>query len=154
MARHLPALEMDAWQAFLRAHYAIVRALDAVMTRRTGLTLSAFEVLRWLEREPEAGLRMSELADLVLLSRSGVTRLVDHLEDRGLLCRVRCESDQRGYSAVITEEGRAALRDASKVHFDEVQKIFTGRLSEQDLAALVRILGRVAAHAEDAPPDR
>ncbi|HVM34770.1 MAG TPA: MarR family winged helix-turn-helix transcriptional regulator [Actinomycetota bacterium] len=151
MVEQLPPLQLEAWQGFLRAHYAIVRALDAVLIRRVGLSLSAFEVLRWLEREPETGLRMSDLADLVLLSRSGVTRLVDQLEARGLLRRVRCETDQRGYSAVITSDGCEALAAAADVHFREVQAIFTGRLDDDDLAALVRILGRVASQAEKAP---
>jgi DNA-binding MarR family transcriptional regulator len=94
---------------------------------------------------------MSDLADLVLLSRSGVTRLVDQLEARGLLRRERCETDQRGYSAVITAQGCAALAAAADVHFREVQSIFTGRLDDDDLGALVRILGRVGAQAAEAP---
>lgn len=147
MAEYLRDEEMEAFAAFLRAHYQVVRHVDAVLARETRLTLSAFEVLRWVERAGPRGLRMSELADLVLLSRSGITRLVDQLVERGILERVRCPTDQRGWLAMLTDEGRRVLEETAVVHFEEIRKSFTGRLTDDELRALTAILGRIGEEA-------
>ena len=94
----------------LRAHAELTRELDAELAREHNLPLSSYEVLLFLADAPEGRMRMAELADSVLLSRSGLTRLVDRLEREGLLKRERCESDARGYFAEITPKGRAPLR--------------------------------------------
>jgi DNA-binding MarR family transcriptional regulator len=141
--RGLTKREDRAWRAFLRAHYQIVRKLDAVLLNEEGMSLSAFEVLRWLDQAPGGRMRMSELAGSVLLSRSGVTRLVDNLVAEGLIERQRFEGDARGSEAVLTEKGRQRLEDISRVHFDGVKEFFTGRLNESELDALADLLGKL-----------
>jgi DNA-binding MarR family transcriptional regulator len=120
----------------LRAHAELTRALDAELTREHDLPLSSYEVLLFLGDSDEGRMRMSELADSVLLSRSGLTRLVDRLERQGLLRRERCESDARGLFAEITDEGRAAFAEARKTHLDGVRRLFLDRFSRDELRTL------------------
>ena len=94
----------------LRAHSALTKLLDAELVREHGLPLSSYEVLLFLADSPQGQMRMSELADGVLLSRSGLTRRVDRMERDGLLCREPSEDDARGWFAVITPEGPAAVQ--------------------------------------------
>jgi DNA-binding MarR family transcriptional regulator len=120
----------------LRAHAELTRALDAELTREHDLPLSSYEVLLFLGDSDEGRMRMSELADSVLLSRSGLTRLVDRLERQGLLRRERCASDARGLFAEITDEGRAAFAEARKTHLDGVRRLFLDRFSRDELRTL------------------
>jgi DNA-binding MarR family transcriptional regulator len=128
--------ELAAWRGMLRAHSALTRELDAELAREHDLPLSSYEVLLFLNDSPEARIRMSELADSVLLSRSGLTRLVDRLERQGLLKRERCESDARGLFAEITPEGRRVFAAARKTHLDGVRRLFLDRFSPDELRAL------------------
>ena len=102
----LTGAELGAWRGLLRVHARLTKALDAELLREHDLPLSSYEVLLFLADAPDGRLRMAELAEGVLLSRSGLTRLVDRMEREGLLRRERCEDDARGYNAVITEPGR------------------------------------------------
>jgi DNA-binding MarR family transcriptional regulator len=120
----------------LRAHAALTRALDAELTREHDLPLSSYEVLLFLNDSDEGRMRMSELAESVLLSRSGLTRLVDRLERQGLLRRERCASDARGLFAEITDEGRAAFAEARKTHLDGVRRLFLDHFSRDELRTL------------------
>jgi DNA-binding MarR family transcriptional regulator len=120
----------------LRAHAELTRALDAQLTREHKLPLSSYEVLLFLADAPEGRMRMSELAESVLLSRSGLTRLVDRLEREGLLKRERCESDARGLFAEITPEGRELFDAARRTHLDGVRALFLDRFSRDELRAL------------------
>src|SRR5947209_20272925 len=104
--------ELAAWAGFLRTHARLVRELDDELIAAHGLALSSYDVLVQIASSPERRLRMSELADAVLLSKSGLTRLVGRLVDQGLLERVGCENDARGAYAVITELGARRLREA------------------------------------------
>jgi DNA-binding MarR family transcriptional regulator len=128
--------ELAAWRGMLRAHSALTRALDAELAREHDLPLSSYEVLLFLNDSDEGRMRMSELADSVLLSRSGLTRLVDRLERQGLLKRERCESDARGLFAEITPEGRRAFAAARKTHLDGVRRLFLARFSPDELRTL------------------
>src|SRR3954454_10750472 len=105
-------LELDAWRGFLRTHAPLVRELDDELTERHGLPLSSYDVLVQLDEAPEGRLRMSSLADAVLLSRSGLSRLVTRLEGQGLIERAECPNDARGAFAAITNAGRARLDEA------------------------------------------
>lgn len=134
----LTRLELEAWAGFLRAHMAVTRELDEELRHAEGLSLSEYDVLLQLADAPEGRLRMAELADAVLLSRSGLTRLVDGLERKGLACRKRCPDDARGLHAVITDEGLAVRRRASRTHLAGVRERFLGRLSENQLHHLAR----------------
>jgi DNA-binding MarR family transcriptional regulator len=120
----------------LRAHAELVRELDTELAREHDMPLSSYEVLLYRNDSPEGRMRMSELADSVLLSRSGLTRLVDRLERQGLLRRQRCESDARGLFAEITPEGREVFAAARKTHLDGVRRVFLSRFSRDELRTL------------------
>jgi DNA-binding MarR family transcriptional regulator len=120
----------------LRAHAELVRELDAELSREHDMPLSSYEVLLFLNDSDDGRMRMSELADSALLSRSGLTRLVDRLERQGLLKRERCESDARGWFAEITPEGRRAFGEARKTHLDGVRRVFLDHFSRDELRTL------------------
>jgi DNA-binding MarR family transcriptional regulator len=128
----------------LRTHRDLVARLDAELEREHGLPLSSYEVLISLADAPDGRLRMGELAGALLLSRSGLTRLVDRLGSQGMVERERCEDDARGYFAVISEAGRRKLAEARPAHLAGVREHFLERLSERDLDALARAWRRVS----------
>jgi DNA-binding MarR family transcriptional regulator len=117
----------------------VTRALEAELVAGPGLTLAAYDVLVQLAEAPERRLRMTELADAVLLSRSGITRLVDRLERSGLVERAPVAEDGRGVAATLTESGLDRLRGASRTHLEGVARHFAARLDARDLAELRRI---------------
>jgi DNA-binding MarR family transcriptional regulator len=127
--------ELAAWRGMLRAHALLVKTLDAELAREHDMPLSSYEVLLYLNDSKSGRMRMSELADSVLLSRSGLTRLVDRLERDRLLKRERCDSDARGFFAEITPEGRRAFAAARKTHLDGVRRLFLSRYSREELRA-------------------
>ena len=134
---------LDAWRAFLQAHALVSRRLEADLAAGESLSLAAYDALAQLAI---AGgrLRMSELADRVLLSRSGVTRLVDRLEADGLVVRRACSSDARGAEAVLTREGIERMRAAMPVHLRGVESYFLSRIDPSDLDVLTRAMRAVA----------
>jgi DNA-binding MarR family transcriptional regulator len=140
---------MAAWQALLHTHTRVLRRLDAELVAERGLTLSAYEVLLRLRRAPKCGIRMSQLAEEVLLSPSGTTRLVDQLVARGLVERRRDATDARSQLAVLTEQGRKELRLAAPVHIRGIQEHFTGRLTPEQLDNVASALGTVCTPPED-----
>jgi DNA-binding MarR family transcriptional regulator len=131
--------ELAAWRAYLRGHAGVTRALEADLVATQRLSLAAYDVLVQLAEAPERRLRMTELADAVLLSRSGVTRLVDRLERDGLVVRAPVAEDGRGVAASLTERGLDRLRGASRIHLEGVVRYFADRLDAADLAELRRI---------------
>ncbi|MBN1530856.1 MAG: MarR family transcriptional regulator [Thermoleophilaceae bacterium] len=128
--------ELAAWRGLFRSHARLTRALDVDLVSAHGLPLTSYEVLLYLADSPEGRLRMSELADSVLLSRSGLTRLVDRLERQGLLRRETCSSDRRGAYAAITQRGRALFDRARVTHLEGVRRRFLDQLSEEELRFL------------------
>jgi DNA-binding MarR family transcriptional regulator len=134
---------LAAWSTFLRAHARVVRELERELQADQDLALTDYDVLVQLAAAPERRLRMSDLADRLLLSRSGVTRLVDRLVADGLVERVMCESDRRGQWAALTGAGRDRLRRAAPTHLRGVATHFLDRLSADDLASLERMLAGV-----------
>jgi DNA-binding MarR family transcriptional regulator len=128
--------ELAAWRGMLRAHAALTKELDAELACEHKLPLSSYEVLLYLADAPDGRMRMAELAESVLLSRSGLTRLVDRLERDGLLKRERCESDARGLFAEITPEGRRLFDAARTTHLDGVRSRFLSRFSRDELRAM------------------
>ncbi len=131
-------LELSAWRGFLRAHATLVRELDEELTARHGLPLSSYDVLVQLADAPDGQLRMSHLAEAVLLSRSGLSRLVGRLADQGLLKRVECENDARGAYAAITPRGRERLAEARETHRAGVRERFLSRLGEREQRQLAK----------------
>jgi DNA-binding MarR family transcriptional regulator len=142
VSHHDPRL--DAWRVFLRAHARVVRELERELQTEEQLALTDYDVLVQLAAAGERRLRMSELADRLLLSRSGATRLIDRLVADALVERVSCESDRRGQWAALTPAGYERLRQASPTHLRGVAEHFLDRLSAEDLATLERMLTRVA----------
>src|SRR3954463_7955160 len=132
----LNEVELGAWVGFLRAHHTLVAELDDELRREHGLPLTSFDVLAQLDNAPEHQLRMSELADAVLLSRSGLTRLVERLESKGLIQRRDCTEDARGAYAVLTHEGRTQLAEARETHLAGVRALFLERFDEEELQTL------------------
>lgn len=143
--RHPTAAGMTAWRAFLSTHAMITRRLEAELMTEEDLPLASYDVLVQLAEAPDRRLRMTELAGAVLLSRSGLTRLVDRLTRDGLVTRQACEDDARGTYAVLTQDGLARLRKASRVHLRGVEDHMTGRLTEDELMTLTRLLRRLDA---------
>ena len=139
----LDAEELGAWRGMLRAHSALTKALDAELVRAHGLPLSSYEVLLFLADSPEGQMRMSELADGVLLSRSGLTRLVDRMQREGLLRRERCEDDARGWFAAITPKGRDLFTRARKTHLDGVRERFLSHFTRDELHSLAAYWERI-----------
>lgn len=146
----LSAVELGAWRGLLRVHAALFKALDAELEATHGIPLSSYEVLIFLRSAPAQRLRMADLADRVLLSRSGMTRLADRLERAGLLVREQCSADARGCYAVLTAEGAAFLEDARPTHLNGIRERFLCHFSEDELVALARGWERILPGAADA----
>src|SRR3954468_19969915 len=135
--------ELDAWRGFLRTHSMLLRELDEELTRLHGLPVSSYDVLVQLDEAEDGRLRMSALADAVLLSRSGLSRLVTRLEGQGLIERAECSDDARGSYAAITDLGRRRLDEARVTHRAGVRERFFDQLGERDLRSLAKVWGRV-----------
>lgn len=141
---------LATWIAFARAHAALSQALQAALEERHALPLAWHEALVHLE--VSAGrLRMQALAERVLLSRSGLTRLCDRMEDAGLIRRESCDGDRRGTYAVMTERGRALLGESCPVFLRCVKNRCDDRLSESEHAVLLKALNRIAGPATGGP---
>ena len=146
---------LRAWIAFLRAYSTVTRRLEAELHAERDLSLAEYDALVQLAIADDQRLRMSELADRVVLSRSGVTRLVDRLVTAGLVARVPCKEDARVAWASLTEAGLACLREASPVHLRGVERHFLAQIPDADRDAMVRALetivdGLRARTAQDA----
>lgn len=135
--------ELGAWRAFLGAHARVLRSLEAELVAAQRLSLVSYDVLVQLAEAPERRLRMAELADRVLLSRSGVTRLVDRLERAGLVARQRVSGDGRGVIAELTPAGLERLRVASGTHLAGVLRHFVARFDQDELARFGELCGRL-----------
>ncbi|MBP2320740.1 DNA-binding MarR family transcriptional regulator [Kibdelosporangium banguiense] len=136
--------EIDAWRAFLRSHAKVTRCLEAELLAEQRLSLGAYDVLAQLAEAEDQRLRMAELAEAVLLSRSGVTRLVDRLERAGLVIRERVDGDGRGVVARLTPAGANRLGIAARTHLAGVVRHFVELLDEQELATIAQLTQRIA----------
>jgi DNA-binding MarR family transcriptional regulator len=134
---------LRTWIRFLATHAAITRELEARLMGAHGLTLSDYDVLVQLARAPEHKLRNIELAKAVVLTRSGVTRLVDGLERDGLVRRASCPSDKRGSFVALTDVGVARLREAAATHLDAIRELFLERLGTDGREQMDSLLGRL-----------
>jgi DNA-binding MarR family transcriptional regulator len=139
----LDELEHRAWRAFLVAHARIARRLEADLIARSKMPLAEFDVLFHLGLADGGRLRMNELANRVVLSRAGITRLVDRLVADGLVARLKCDSDARGAYAVLTRFGRMRLEEAQPGHFAAVRRYFLEGFTRAELGSLADLLERV-----------
>lgn len=138
------------WRAFLVAHARITRRLDEELRVEHDLSLGEYDALLALAEATDRRLRMNSLADRVVLSKSGVTRLIDRLVADGLVVRDQCLTDARGAEAVLTEKGLERLRRASRTHLRGIERHFFDVVDEADLGAIRRAMVTVAEHAESA----
>ena len=145
----LSAAELAVWRGFLRVHASLAKQLDHELDTTHGLPLSSYEVLINLQAAPGRKLRMADLADRALLSRSGMTRLVDRLERQGLLARDTCASDARGCFAVLTDAGEALLAKARVTHLDGVRARFLAHLEPEDYERVSALWERVLPGSTD-----
>jgi DNA-binding MarR family transcriptional regulator len=141
------AHELSAWRGMLEVHARVTQELDAQMQGAHGLTVSAYEVLMFLADAPQHRMRMSEIADRVLLSRSGCTRLVDRLVSQGYVSRCAAHSDGRGLFAALTPAGLEIVQTARRTHRAGVRRFFLDHLTPTDQIALGDIWSRFAAQA-------
>jgi DNA-binding MarR family transcriptional regulator len=142
--RPLDEAELRAWRGLLRAHAFLVKRLDAELEAAHGLPLTSYEVLLHLSKSDGCKMRMCDVAESVLLSRSGLTRLVDRLERDGLVERVSCPDDARGAYARLTEAGRAKLAAASSTHLEGIRQHFLAYFDEREMHVLADAWERVA----------
>src|SRR5919202_3121237 len=150
--RELEPAELAAWRGMLRVHAALVKALDAELVQAHDLPLISYEVLITLDAAPGRRRRMAELADSVLLSRSGTTRLVHRLEREGLLAREDCPDDRRGSFAVLTDRGAELLERARPTHVDGVRERFLRHFGDDELRLLSSWWERLLPGAGEAGP--
>ena len=146
----LAPAHMAAWRAFIEAHAHVLARLSRELQAEESLPVTWYDVLVQLSEADDHSLRMQDLADRVLLSQSGLTRLVDRLQQAGLVERVRCVDDGRGFFAQLTDEGLKTLRRAYPTHLRGVRRWFADALSAEEAEVLARALSRIAADAR--PP--
>jgi DNA-binding MarR family transcriptional regulator len=141
-----------AWRVLVEAHASVLARVEHDLVEACGLPLGWYEVLRALAESPGGRLRMHELAGSVLLSKSGLSRMVDRVEAAGHLRRERCAADRRGAFAVLTPSGRAVLRRATPVYERAVREHFLRHFGDAEARRLVELLDRVARPAAAAEP--
>ena len=149
VGRTTPPLRPDdwrlgVWRAFLRAHAGVLRELEQELVDEARMPLSSYDVLLQLVEAPGHRLRMADLADRVLLSRSGLTRLVDRLQNEGLVRREPSPDDARGTYTVLTRDGFQAFRRAAPVHLAGIRRHWLARFDDDELRRLGDLLQRLA----------
>src|SRR3954452_9122807 len=144
------SLAIEGFVRLVRASVAVTGKLSAQLSADHGLTINAYEALLQLARAPDSRMRRGDLANSLLLTASGVTRLLDGLERDGLVGREECESDRRVSYAVLTKAGRDKLREASKSHSRQIRELMGAHFDDADLTELATMLERLLA---DEPAD-
>jgi DNA-binding MarR family transcriptional regulator len=144
--------DLGSWVAFLRTHAAITRQLNADLINEHGLTLSDYEVLLQLSLAEGGFMRRVDLAGSVLLTASGITRLLEGLERSGYVEKASCPSDARVTYAKLTDAGRRKLDEARVTHLRGVEELFTSRYSEEELESLGALLSRLPSTGRDCTP--
>jgi DNA-binding MarR family transcriptional regulator len=147
----LPAVR--SFVGLVRGHTALTRGLSARLLAEHGLTINDYEVLLHLSRAPDHRLRRVDLVERILLTPSGITRLLDGLQDAGLVTKAACDSDARVTYAVLTDGGYEKLRKASKTHVADIEAAFA-RFDDEELETLASLLGRLTDEEnESCEPD-
>jgi len=147
------AERLRAWRLYFESALALIDVLDAALEGDAGIPLRWYDALVHLEETPD-GLRMNELAERILYSKSGFTRVVDRLEEAGLVQRVRPENDRRSILVVLTDQGRTTMEQARRHHRHAIEQHFSQHLSDSDIKALTRALEKLSAHARPLRPGR
>ena len=136
---------LQMWRSFLQTHSTVVKYLERRMEEQHGLPLAWWDVLLQLAEGPDGRLRMGELAESVLLTRSGITRLVDRMIVEGLVDREPCAGDRRGYYAVITQKGRDTIERVGPDHSRDAWEVFLGHINEEEAVLMGKVFNRVLA---------
>jgi DNA-binding MarR family transcriptional regulator len=147
------AERLRAWRLYFESALALIDVLDAELERDAGIPLRWYDALVHLEETPD-GLRMNELAERILYSKSGFTRVVDRLEEAGLVRRVRPEEDRRSILVVLTDEGRATMEHARGHHRHAIEQHFSAHLDDTDVKTLKHALEKLSTHARPLRPGR
>ena len=147
--RWLDAGEQQAWRAWMYSHLLLQGRLDRELTRETGISMTYYEILVQLSEAPDHRMRMSQLAEECLSSRSRLSHAVARLEERGWIRRQTCPEDGRGQLAVLTDEGFAALEAAAPVHVESVRTHLFDQLSPAQVAAMRDIGQTLLRHLDD-----
>jgi len=142
-ASSLEGVALEAWRSYLQSHATIVRLLDAELISEHGITTRDYEVLLYLAQSPDRRLPMSALAESTMLTRSGITRLVDGLVAGGFIERVSCPNDARVSYAQLTDEGFEKLRDAGCTHVGSIRRLFLEHFDVDETGQLAALLGRL-----------
>ena len=144
----LEGAALDAWRGYLQSHASIMRALDAELVAEHGMTTRDYEVLLYLAQAPERKMAMSALAEQTMLTRSGITRLVDGLVAGGSIERVACSRDARVSYAHLTDAGYEKLRAAGCAHVQSINRLFLEHFAPDEVEQLAALLSRLpGAHA-------
>ena len=144
---------LRSWRLFFESALALLDVLDAELEQAAGIPQRWYDVLVHLEEWPD-GIRMNELAERILYSKSGFTRVVDRMEDAGLVRRVRPEHDRRSILVVVTDKGTETMERARRHHRDGIERHFSQHLTDADVKALTRSLEKVSAHVRPLRPGR
>src|SRR6266487_733038 len=144
---------LRAWRLFFESALALLDVLDTELEREAGIPLRWYDVLVQLEESPE-GIPMNALADRILYSKSGFTRVVDRMQEAGLVRRVRPQRDRRSILVVLTEQGTETMECARRYHRDGIERHFSQHLSEHEIKTLTRALEKISTHARPLRPGR
>jgi DNA-binding MarR family transcriptional regulator len=144
-------IHLEAWRLFITTHAALIDTIDRKLTTAGKIPLQWYDVLIELYEAPERKLRMRELADKVVLSKSGLTRLVDRLEEAGYLKRDLDPNDRRSFFASITPEGIDALRDAWAIYSKGIEQYFGQHLSEEEAQLLAKLFMKMLNSTRSSP---
>jgi DNA-binding MarR family transcriptional regulator len=144
---------LRAWRLFFESALALLDVLDAELEHAVGISQRWYDVLVHLEESPQ-GIPMNELAERILYSKSGFTRVIDRMEEAGLVRRARPDNDRRTILIVLTDKGIEMMECARRHHRDGIQRHFAQHLTETDIKALIRALEKVSAHARPLRPGR
>ena len=144
---------LRAWRLYFESALALIDVLDGELERDAGLPMRWYDVLVQLEDAPD-GLRMNELAERILYSKSGFTRVVDKMEAAGLVRRVRPEHDRRSVFVLLTDQGRETMQRARRHHRHGIEEHFSRHLADTDIRALTRALEKISSHARPLRPGR
>jgi DNA-binding MarR family transcriptional regulator len=142
-AEDLTGTALDAWRSYIQSHASILRQLDAELVAEHGMTTRDYEVLLYLAQAPERRLAMSALAERTMLTRSGITRLIDGLVANGLIERIACSKDARISYACLTDTGYEKLRQAGCTHIASIRRLFLAHFSAAEIEQLSSLLARL-----------
>ncbi len=144
---------LHAWRLYFESALALVDVLDTELEQAVGIPLRWYDALVQLEESPE-GIPMTELAERILYSKSGFTRVIDRMEQEGLVRRVRPEHDRRTILILVTDQGIETMEHARRHHRDGIQRHFSQHLTNTDIKALTRALEKISTHARPLRPGR